>query len=63
MKDLKNCWMASKKNEVKEEPKKEEDESKLNEIKNAINEVNEKIEIIDTSINKVVRGKRLYGSK
>lgn len=50
-----------KENEEKEAKEKEEKEAKLNEIKNAI-EAPEAVEIVDTSINKIARGQRLYGS-
>jgi hypothetical protein len=50
-----------KENEEKEAKEKEEKEAKLNEIKNAI-DAPEVVEIVDTSINKIARGQRLYGS-
>jgi len=72
LKDLKNCYLSQKKNAEEkaekkeeepknEEPKKEEDKEKLNAIKNAINNVSE-VRIIDTTINKIARGAKLYGS-
>lgn len=52
---------AKKKANEEAEAKKKEEEEKLNEIKNAMENQNS-IEVVDTSINKIVRGQRLYGS-
>ena len=52
---------AKKKANEEAEAKKKEEEEKLNEIKNAMENQNS-VEVVDTSINKIARGQRLYGS-